>query len=98
MKEYGLSRNEIPMIEEYIEVLLDQGYLYRDQFQQLHPGVVSEGQEVTKAQTPWLTPNLEAINCIFGLNWNSASSKNIWAQRDLNSRHPGISEIKPVRV
>jgi len=44
MKEYGLSRNEIPMIEEYIEVLIDQGYLYRDQFKQLHavnPGVAS---------------------------------------------------------
>ena len=37
MKEYGLSRNEIPMIEEYLEVLIDQGYLYRDQFKQLHP-------------------------------------------------------------
>ena len=36
MKEYGLSRNEIPMVEEYIEVLLDQGYLYRDQYNQLH--------------------------------------------------------------
>ena len=44
MKEYGLSRNEIPMVEEYLEVLMDQGYLYRDQFKQLHavnPGAAS---------------------------------------------------------